>query len=99
MDKCLYYKSEKNCSKCEDNYYLTEEGCEATNIRNCILFENIDQCKVCDREYILEGKNCVKINIPESCSTTTNFHPIECTSCKVGYYLDKGNCKIVDRLI
>lgn len=80
---CQITSDGKKCEKCDDNYFLSEDGnCLLTNF--CKKSEN-EKCIECiDDYYLLKNGFC---SLEENCEEIDAETGL-CTSCKNDYYLD-----------
>ena len=87
---CQQTIDNETCDKCEDNFYLEENG-NCISINYCQKGEN--RCIKCSEGYYLT-------EMRDSCTKTNNCYTGdkivgECIECNIGYYLDfkDGKCK------
>ncbi|KAL4488340.1 hypothetical protein ABPG72_019190 [Tetrahymena utriculariae] len=85
--------TQQDCTDCFDSYYLENNICKKclSPCNNCNRSQ--DTCTSCINGYNLNGNQCI-INCDSSCKTcNTPNDSNNCSSCKDGFYLDKGACK------
>ena len=90
-EHCITY-SNSNCEKCDDGYYLKDNGCKYITIKNCeSLEEDSTHCKTCKEGYILNDERM-------QCNDLCKEYEDICDKCKSNYVsYDYGkSCQIVD---
>ncbi len=91
---CIGYISEKECTKCAEDSYLTMNTCqkilETEKIENCKYYKSSSACKECKQSYVLEENLCKKSTISHCKTLKTST---ECETCEEGYGLEKNSEK------
>ena len=90
---CLKESYIRKCEKCNDGYFLTENGNSCTKERNCYYGDkNMGICKECKTGYYIDYKDgkC-KSNEEENDFKYCKIADGECMSCIYRTYLGKDN--------
>lgn len=88
VDNCMRYKSDGNCQKCEEKYYLsTDNSCKKITVENCLYLYDLNKCKICEEGYAPEsngGGSCIKV---DKCMVD------DCKKCGFDYVTKKPSCE------
>ena len=84
-----------NCEKCEDDYYLSENGlsCFFLNkgVAFCETYKSVNECSICRSGFFLHENKCNKVSLSiENCDRYTDNDL--CKKCKQGYFLENNIC-------
>lgn len=80
---CIEYADEKNCAKCEKNYYLINNECIRSKrlVKDCTYYSNDGVCLECRSGFFLSGIEC-QLGDAINCKTFKNRS--ECETCPDG---------------
>lgn len=100
VTNCLVYTDDKTCLKCVQDYFLSNNKCVKSNLRNCEIFDTIDSCSKCLDGYGLQnvsGKNtCKEISIPNCLEAVVEEGVFKCNKCDIDFFVDtSGKCATV----
>ena len=99
IDRCLVYSPTTvitTCTQCNTTHFLNGNACSQRSVSVAILncketTVNADNCATCLEGFILTGDNLACLSQVNNCLTyapsTVNTNNLQCSSCKVGYYL------------
>ena len=89
-ENCSLCTSLSKCTKCDDGYYIDENGkCGACTI-GCKTCKNSSTCQKCDNDFKLVGNMCYQ-KCDSKCEFCTNSI---CKKCVQGYHYKNGECVI-----
>jgi hypothetical protein len=80
MFKCIQYKDENTCVKCELGFYLDKNYCQKSmvTIANCANYSGDGVCESCDANYLAIGETCTE-KVETSCATWVDTE--NCLTC------------------
>lgn len=82
---CIEYKDEKNCIKCERNYYLINNECVRSTrlVKDCYYYRGEGLCNECRPGFFLSNTEC-QLGDAINCKTFKNKN--ECETCPDGKF-------------
>lgn len=88
FQNCKISLNGKNCSECDDNYFLTDD----------LICIKVNYCSKSEKDICLKCKDGFFLSKNNQCSTTENCKNADlktgiCIQCSEGYYLDINNRK------